>query len=56
MISSSESAKLDFLSQPATEELSVWLRMQDSNSIELDRFSNQIEITQAMNSKEFRDV
>jgi hypothetical protein len=30
--------------------------MQDSNSIELDSFSNQIEIMQTTKFKEFRDV
>jgi hypothetical protein len=48
--------KFDFCSHPDAEELSVWLRMQDSSSIELLMLSIQMVMTLAMNSREFRGV
>ncbi len=51
MISSDSPAKFDFWSQPAAEELSVWLQMQSSSDMSEERISIHMVITQAINSK-----
>lgn len=56
MISSDSPAKFDFWSQPAAEELSVWLQMQSSSDMSEERISIHMVITQAINSKEFIEV
>jgi hypothetical protein len=55
-ITSSVSAKLDFLNQPAAEVLSVWLRIHDSKAILSVSRLIHIVIIPAKNSREFREV